>query len=186
MIAVSRGPGSFTGLRVGITTGKTLAYATGAAWIEIDTLDALASREKDQPPGTEILPGTELPSETELEVAIDAQRGEVCVRRYSRGDGGVWLATEERRLMPLDDWLNSKRFSGLRSGPILAKLPLARLEAMKTTDRATWAPSAKAIGELAWRRYQAGERDDFWRARPSYTRRSAAEEKAAKNVADAE
>ena len=42
LIAVVRGPGSFTGLRVGITAAKTLAYATGTAVIGVDTLEVLA------------------------------------------------------------------------------------------------------------------------------------------------
>ena len=38
--AVGLGPGSYTGLRVGVTAAKTLAYATGAALIGLDSLEA--------------------------------------------------------------------------------------------------------------------------------------------------
>ena len=41
-VIVSRGPGSYTGLRVGIMTAKTLAYATGCALLAIDTFAAVA------------------------------------------------------------------------------------------------------------------------------------------------
>ena len=41
--AVSNGPGSFTGLRVGVTTIKGMAYANNKKVVAVDTLDAIAS-----------------------------------------------------------------------------------------------------------------------------------------------
>ncbi len=42
-VAVSKGPGSYTGLRIGVSTAKGLAYAAGIPLISIDTLAALAA-----------------------------------------------------------------------------------------------------------------------------------------------
>src|SRR5688572_22548430 len=44
LIAVAQGPGSFTGLRVGVTTAKTLAYALEAEVLGVDTLDVVAAQ----------------------------------------------------------------------------------------------------------------------------------------------
>src|SRR5438270_13709798 len=41
-VVVSRGPGSYTGLRVGVMSAKTLTYATGCALLAIDTFAAIA------------------------------------------------------------------------------------------------------------------------------------------------
>src|SRR5690606_10222290 len=43
-VAVSGGPGSYTGLRIGVSTAKGLAYALEVPLIGVDTLDALAKR----------------------------------------------------------------------------------------------------------------------------------------------
>jgi tRNA threonylcarbamoyladenosine biosynthesis protein TsaB len=54
VLAVSVGPGSFTGLRIGVTTIKAMGYALKKPVIGINTLDALANRVL--PEGTLICP----------------------------------------------------------------------------------------------------------------------------------
>src|SRR5262245_58515613 len=49
LVAVSIGPGSFTGLRVGVTCAKTMAFATGCQVAAVDTLLAIAA---NSPPDT--------------------------------------------------------------------------------------------------------------------------------------
>ena len=46
LIAVALGPGSFTGLRVGVTTAKMLAYVAQAQVLGIDTLEAIAAQRR--------------------------------------------------------------------------------------------------------------------------------------------
>ncbi len=48
LIGVGLGPGSYTGLRVGVTAAKTLAYVTGALLVGFDSLEAVARNAPDQ------------------------------------------------------------------------------------------------------------------------------------------
>lgn len=68
-ISVSKGPGSYTGLRVGVSTAKGMAFALGIPLMAIDTLDYLSQTIKADP-GDIIIP------------MIDARRMEVYAKVY--------------------------------------------------------------------------------------------------------
>src|SRR5438309_2358715 len=72
-VLVSRGPGSYTGLRVGIMSAKTFAYATGCTPLAIDTFLAIARQTSSQA--------------RLVDVVEDAQQGKLYVQRFVRGDG---------------------------------------------------------------------------------------------------
>jgi tRNA threonylcarbamoyladenosine biosynthesis protein TsaB len=83
-IAVGVGPGTFTGLRIGVATARALAQATGAEVAAVSTLDALA----------EAAGAAERP----VLAVLDARRGEAFVAAYLGGErvaGPVAIAPEE-------------------------------------------------------------------------------------------
>jgi len=163
LVAVTRGPGSFTGLRVGLATAKTFAYAAGADIMGVDTLETIAAA---APPEVE-----------RLWAAVDAQRGEVVVRNFARGEGGWFRPAGEEELMEIDAWFDSLAEGQVVTGPVFRKLAGRLPEGVELLDQRYWPPMAATVARLAHRHYAAGRRDDVWSLVPRYSRRSAAEEK---------
>ena len=84
--AVAIGPGSFTGLRIGIATIQGLALANGKLVAPISTFDALAAEDR----GRRTEDGTDTSARTVTAAWIDAHRGEVFATLYA-GDGATVL-----------------------------------------------------------------------------------------------
>ncbi|MBI5847825.1 MAG: tRNA (adenosine(37)-N6)-threonylcarbamoyltransferase complex dimerization subunit type 1 TsaB [Nitrospirae bacterium] len=80
VFAVASGPGSFTGLRIGLSTAKGLCYATGRPLVLVPTLDAYARS----------FPFSRHP----VCVMLDARRGEVYAAVYQWSGGFVKLLDE--------------------------------------------------------------------------------------------
>jgi tRNA threonylcarbamoyladenosine biosynthesis protein TsaB len=162
LVAVTHGPGSFTGLRVGVATAKTFAYAVEAEVLGVDTLEVIA---------------TGAPSDVQrLAVAVDAQRGEVVAGMFVRGPEGEFVLESPARLVEIDTWLAELPPGCVVSGPMVTKLE-PRLPACVTPMAVAFRrPVAANVARLAFRRYAEGQRDDLWSLVPHYSRRSAAEE----------
>lgn len=76
-IVVGAGPGSFTGIRIGIATAAGLSASLGIPVRMISTLDAVAAISGD-----------------DLTVALPVGRDTVCVRSFSRAGGGTFGTSE--------------------------------------------------------------------------------------------
>jgi len=74
-IAVTTGPGTFTGTRIGIAAARALSLVTGAATVGVSSLEAMALGVADQ-----------VPSGVPLLVAVDARRDEVYAQGFAPGD----------------------------------------------------------------------------------------------------
>jgi tRNA threonylcarbamoyladenosine biosynthesis protein TsaB len=87
LIAVSQGPGSFTGLRVGLVCAKTMAMLLDKPLVGVCSLDAMA----------ENAPADVL----NILTVVDARRGQVYAARYERAAGPSTIAQgrpEESRM----------------------------------------------------------------------------------------
>lgn len=101
-IYVSAGPGSFTGLRIGITMAKMTAFATGARIIAVNTLEAIA-----QNAGLYIEQSGEQIGR--IATILDAKRKEFYVAVFERS-GTRWVKTDGDGLMRAEEFL--ARFAG--------------------------------------------------------------------------
>jgi tRNA threonylcarbamoyladenosine biosynthesis protein TsaB len=165
LVAVAIGPGSFTGLRVGVATAKVFGYAAGAAVLGVSTLETIAAAAPDEV--------------QKVSVAIDAQRGDVIAQRFCR-DNAAWMRPDgPPAITPLNKWIASLPSGTAVSGPVLKKWAEPLPHGVAMLDPALWQPMAGNVARLAHRDYLAGRRDDLWKLLPFYSRPSAAEEKLA-------
>ena len=169
-VVTGLGPGPFTGLRVGIVTGRTLAHAVGARLHGVCSLDALAQGVPTGPTGPPA-----------LLVATDARRREVYWRTYHpSGDRAQWVATSEPAVARAHDLPEQVReLATVGRGPLLypAHLtnPVPAAEAPGSV--ALLDVDARHLAALAVLRLAAGA--DLAHGEPLYLRRPDAQPLAA-------
>jgi tRNA threonylcarbamoyladenosine biosynthesis protein TsaB len=161
-VIVGRGPGSYTGLRVGVMSAKAFAYATGCALLGVETFAALALQ---APEGVD-----------RLDVLADAQQDKVYVQAFARGPAG-WAPCAELAVRPFADWLADRPAGAWVTGPGLEKWE-ARLPAeVPRLERRDWAPQPASLARLGLEALRAGRREGPFGLEPLYLRASSAEEK---------
>jgi tRNA threonylcarbamoyladenosine biosynthesis protein TsaB len=165
-IAVGLGPGSYTGLRVGVTAAKTLAYVTGAALFGLDSLEAIAWNSPD--------------AALRVSVVADAQRGDVYSSDFTReAPGEPLVCIRTSHIEALDSWLARLEPGTLVLGPGLDSPRIA--EKVPAQFRSQGGelnyPEGTRLIDLAARECAARQPENAWLLEPHYLRKSAAEEK---------
>ncbi len=166
LVGVGVGPGSYTGLRVGVMAAKTIAYATSAVLVGLDTLEAIARNAAGEA--------------TRIAVIADAQRGDLYVAEWERDcAGGPLRLTRPCEVEPMSAWIRGLAPTAVVVGPALesatirALIPPHRLPA----DPGSNFPAGRHLIQLALAAYTKGIHDDLWNLEPRYLRKSSAEEK---------
>lgn len=85
-VAVAHGPGSFTGVRIGVATAKGLCWAADKGAVGVSTLEAMACLTEDAPEGSLICP------------VMDARRAQVYNALFERREGQLVRLTPDRAI----------------------------------------------------------------------------------------
>ncbi len=162
---VSAGPGSFTGLRIGITVAKTLAVATGARLVAVPTLAVVVEN---------------APAEAaHAVVLLDAKRDQVFTARFERAAGG-WVEREPAHVDTLAAVLARapRPVHLLGEGiPYHEKFLPGGDAGVVVTPAELWRPRAGVVARLGVALAAAGRFVDPDRLAPAYIRKAEAEEK---------
>jgi len=158
-IAVAIGPGSYTGLRVGLSLAKGMALASQIPLIGVPTLNIVAFSIYKMP--------------VQLLVSAEAGRTRVCATVYQWQDRKGWTP---RRPPVIDTWENivtSIEKPTLFAGeitPEAAKLIRNSSQQFAVAYPAISTRRAGFLAEIGWQRFRAGQLDDAASLAPIYLR----------------
>ncbi|MFD0621050.1 tRNA (adenosine(37)-N6)-threonylcarbamoyltransferase complex dimerization subunit type 1 TsaB [Paenibacillus sp. GCM10027629] len=204
-IIIGRGPGSYTGVRIGVTVGKTLAWVWKKPIVGVSSLEGLALAGWQHGLHAE---GAEA-SDGELEMRplssidaqqdqhwivplMDARRGQVYTSLWCgevAADSTPWANLEEDRVRLMKEWVNQLAEKAEVEGTpssiwVVGDVELHRAEAERlgTLVRCPvqivgHTIEARWLGLTGGKRLMQGEYDDAHRLEPNYTQLAEAEAK---------
>lgn len=167
VFAAAVGPGSFTGVRIGVATAKAMAQAANRPCVAVSTLEALAYSSK-------YFDGIAVP-------ILDARRNQVYNALFDCGKGGMTRITEDRALA-LETLLAELKASGrdclfMGDGVLVFEDEIRK----ELGEKAFFAPKTVsmnlggAVAELGAEKFKKGETVTYSDLVPSYVRLSQAE-----------
>ncbi len=165
VVACSIGPGSFTGLRIGLSVAKGLAYASQKPLVAVSTLEALAYN---------IIADSGISASTLFVPMIDARRDEVYYAGYR------WNGKEISEIFAPDALKISELFPKLRAEQSVVLIgdgaekfyasvhQVKEVSVFKVIPQHPGKCSAVSIARLGEIKYQQGQRDDLVSLEPQY------------------
>ena len=173
LLVCTTGPGSFTGVRIGVSTIKGLALATGRPIVGVSTLEALAMNV--------------FPSRRLICPLLDARKNQVYAGLYRMGPAGLLEAVAPDRLTDIGflvKTLAAEEVDFVGEAAVLYQKQIleegARGTALQTCSFCRL--TASAAGLIGINRYQQGRIDDPLTFSPSYLRLSEAEDNVMKQA----
>lgn len=164
-VAVSEGPGSYTGIRVGVMAAKALAYGAGIAMASVSSLAALAQTAKE----------AGLAAEGDSVFLLqDARRDEVYAGLYRIADGVAVAESPDAAITPEEAAVRLRDLLATRGGTLrLAGSGFATYKEVLGTDHpaADGRVDPAAAGVLGWRQIMLEKAADPMQAQPVYLRR---------------
>jgi len=155
LLAVATGPGSFTGLRIGMALVKGLAYTHQLPVIGVPTLDITARA----------VP----PSEKRLAAVLQAGRSRLAVGWYIT-ENDRWTSENLIENLSLEELLGKIDQPCILTGELTKDIRevVADHDLLTVVDPTLAMRSPKYLAELAWERWQADDLDDVLSLKPYY------------------
>jgi len=155
VLAVAIGPGSFTGLRIGLALIKGIAYTYQLPVIGIPTLDITARAVPVR--------------DTRLAAVLQAGRNRLAVGWYKAGDGS-WEADDPVENLTLDDLLKKIDQPCILTGELNEEIRriVEDHDLIEVASPTLALRSPKYLAELAWNKWQDGTVDDILTLSPTY------------------
>jgi tRNA threonylcarbamoyladenosine biosynthesis protein TsaB len=151
-IAVSKGPGSYTGLRIGVSTAKGLCYALDIPLISVSTLEALANQ-------VDVKEGLIIPM-------LDARRMEVYSAVFNANCNQVRsIKAEVLNENSFSDYLKLSKVFFIGNGVLKTKTIISNENAVFIEDKL---PSANNMSKLAYAKYKKSDIEDVAYFEPFY------------------
>lgn len=161
-VMASRGPGSYTGLRIGLATAKALAYATGRQLRAVNTFASIAEQ---------------APAEAQfLSVISDALQGQIYTQHFVRRHDG-WRAESSLRITTVSEFAAELAAGEWLSGPGVAVYDGQLPGENPRVSEADREPRIESVFEVGLRLAPLSK-EELFSLEPLYLRGSSAEEKA--------
>ncbi|AYA40280.1 tRNA (adenosine(37)-N6)-threonylcarbamoyltransferase complex dimerization subunit type 1 TsaB [Xenorhabdus nematophila] len=160
-LAFGRGPGSFTGVRIGVGIAQGLALGAELPMIGVSSLKTMAQ-------GAFRLKGA-----TNVLVAIDARMGEIYWGQYSRNSQGVWQGDETEAVLKPEqaqEMMNSLSGEWAIAGTGWETYPQLLDSHLTLITSNVTLPQAEDMLPLALQMWEAGEATAVENAEPVYLR----------------
>lgn len=164
LITVSIGPGSFTGLRVGLAAARTLALFLGVPLVGVCSFDALAHNAPQE--------------HDRILTALDAKRGDIYAAAYERREKSVLQRTTDPAVCRPGEaakW-HEGRFVILGDAIRVHSDALTSSGGQPAPEK-LWQVRAEVIAQLGLQAFRKGRIDDPLKLEPIYLRLPEAEEK---------
>ncbi len=165
-VYVSAGPGSFTGLRIGITAARTIALATGARLVAVPSLEVVAQNAGNAPAPPE-----------HVAVILDAKRRRVYAATFAHRGGMYLPMTEPAEVDPAEFLAKQDPSCAVLGEGVQYHKAAVEASRLSVLPDQLYRPRAETVYRLGTERAGQGRFHDPRELTPIYVRLPEAEEK---------